>query len=202
MSSVAFASPRALCPVAEAGTAFDDRGCHCRPSPRNFFKIPLRALQKNDFAVHDFANPPVTPMSQCPQRHFGGRRSVDAVSPSAFASHRATGNTEEFQNFRFSACQHFPLRVSPPRVASLLRYAPVAQPGLYICLSLWTCAIARVFHVALRAALRQASQPAPAGMCSREPSAHPPVHPAILCQKSALSTSRAFSWRPSHYSKK
>jgi hypothetical protein len=135
------------------------------------------------------------------------------------------------RNFRFSACQHFPLRASPPRVASLLRYAPVAPPGLHICLSLWTCAIARVFapaHVALRAALRQGwfaflpecltlrathvayranprllgSQPAPAGMCSREPSAHPPVHPAILCQKSALSTSRDFSWRPSHYSKK
>ena len=47
---------------------------------------------------------------------------------------------------------------APLRVASLLRYAPVAHPGLHICLSLWTCAIARVFapaHVALRAALRQ-----------------------------------------------
>jgi hypothetical protein len=192
------------------------------PPPSKFFQNSATRPPKNDFAVHDFANPPVTPMSQCPQRHFGGRRSVDAVSPSAFSSHGATGNTEEFQNFRFSACQHFPLRVSPPRVASLLRYAPVAHPGLHICLSLWTCAIARVFapaHVALRAALRQGwfaflpecltlrathvayranprllgSQPAPAGMCSREPSAHPPVHPAILCQKSALSTSRDFS---------
>jgi len=34
---------------------------------------------------------------------------------------------------------------APLRVASLLRYAPVAPPGLHICLSLWTCAIARVF---------------------------------------------------------
>ena len=64
-----------------------------------------------------------------------------------------------------------PLREIPLCVASLLRYAPVAPPGLHICLSLWTCAIARVFapaHVALRAALRQATQPAPAGMCLRE----------------------------------
>jgi len=49
------------------------------------------------------------------------------------------------------AGQRFPLSASaPPReislcVASLLRYAPVAPPGLHICLSLWTCAIARVF---------------------------------------------------------
>jgi len=59
------------------------------------------------------------------------------------------------------AGQHSPLRASAPLreislcVASLLRYAPVAPPGLHICLSLWTCAIARVFapaHVALRAA--------------------------------------------------
>ena len=43
-----------------------------------------------------------------------------------FSSHRATGNTEEFQNFRVSA---FPLRPPHPRVASLLRYAPVAPLG-------------------------------------------------------------------------
>ena len=107
---------------------------------------PIRRLRSGGTAVKDN------------RLAFGGRRSVDAVSPSAFSSHGATGNTEEFQNFRFSACQHFPLRASPPRVASLLRYAPVAPPGLHICLSLWTCAIARVFapaHVALRAALRQ-----------------------------------------------
>ena len=45
------------------------------------------------------------------------------------------------------------LRYAP--VASLLRYAPVAHPGLHICLTLESCAIARVFapaHVALRAA--------------------------------------------------
>ena len=36
------------------------------------------------------------------------------------------------------------------QLASLLRYAPVAHPGLHICLSLWTCAIARVFSAALR----------------------------------------------------
>jgi hypothetical protein len=161
-------------------------------------------------------------MSQCPQRHFGGRRSVDAVSPSAFASHGATGNTEEFQNFRFSACQHFPLRVSPPRVACLLRYAPVAPP--------WATHLSSPLDMRYRAGVRSRScRPSgclaaglvrippgmshppgyscslprkpplawfparPAGMCSREPSAHPPVHPAILCQKSALSTSRAFS---------
>ena len=35
-------------------------------------------------------------------------------------------------------------------VASVLRCAPVAHPGLHICLSLWTCAIARVFSAALR----------------------------------------------------
>ena len=46
VSSVAFASPRALCPVAEAGTAFDDRGFLPTHPPRNFFKIPLHALQK------------------------------------------------------------------------------------------------------------------------------------------------------------
>ena len=54
--------------------------------------------------------------------HFGGRRSVGAFSSSAFSSHRATGNTEEFQNFRFSACQHFhsaPLRALPPYCATL-----------------------------------------------------------------------------------
>jgi len=37
-----------------------------------------------------------------------------------------------------------------PREGSLLRCAPVAHPGLHICLSLWTCAIARVFYAALR----------------------------------------------------
>jgi hypothetical protein len=49
-------------------------------------------------------------------------------------------------------------------VASLLRYAPVAHPGLHICLSLGICAIARVFapaHLALRAA------------CGRLPSQRP-----------------------------
>jgi hypothetical protein len=35
----------------------------------------FRYASKNDFAVHDFANPPVTR-----KRHFGGRRSVGAVS--------------------------------------------------------------------------------------------------------------------------
>jgi hypothetical protein len=39
----------------------------------------FRYASKNDFAVHDFANPPVTPMSQCPNATFGGRRSVGAV---------------------------------------------------------------------------------------------------------------------------
>ena len=42
-------------------------------------------------------------------------------------------------------------------VASLLRYAPVAHPGLHICLSLGICAIALVFapaQLALRANLR------------------------------------------------
>jgi len=34
--------------------------------------------------------------------------------------------------------------------AGVLRCAPVAHPGLHICLSLWTCAIARVFSAALR----------------------------------------------------
>jgi len=44
-------------------------------------------------------------------------------------------------------------------VDSLLRYAPVAHPGLHICLSLWTCAIARVFAPAQL--IRRISRPAP-----------------------------------------
>ena len=43
-------------------------------------------------------------MSQCPQRHFGGRRSVGAVSPSFLSqSHGEHGGVSEFQIFRVSA---------------------------------------------------------------------------------------------------
>jgi len=42
----------------------------------------FRYASKNDFAVHDFANPPVTP-----QRHFGGRRSVGAARENPSAPH-------------------------------------------------------------------------------------------------------------------
>jgi hypothetical protein len=75
-------------------------------------------------------------IDSCVKTHFGGRRSVGAdsenpprlrESPPHFPSHRATGNTEEFQNFRFSASQHFHsarsasprLRESPPPVTLL-----------------------------------------------------------------------------------
>jgi hypothetical protein len=55
-----------------------------------------------------------------------------------------SGFSSSFAGFvKSSRLPHF-------RFASLLRYAPVAHPGLHICLSLWTCAIARVFSAALR----------------------------------------------------
>jgi hypothetical protein len=59
-----------------------------------------------------------------PETHhnFGGRRSVGAFSTSAFSSHRATGNTEEFQHFRVSA---FPLRL--PSVPLCLRERPTPR---------------------------------------------------------------------------
>jgi hypothetical protein len=44
----------------------------------------FRYASKNDFAVHDFANPPVTP-----QRHFGGRRSVGAARENPSTRHAA-----------------------------------------------------------------------------------------------------------------
>jgi hypothetical protein len=128
--------------------------------------------------------------------HMSSPSSEGAV-PSApsrlphFSSHRATGNTEAFQNFSVSGFSATP--VSARCLLTALRSG--CPPGLHICLSLWTCAIARVFapsHVVLRAAWRQGwfaflpkcltlrathvayranprllgSQPAPAGMCS------------------------------------
>ena len=186
-----------------------------RPPPSKFFQNSATRPPKNDFAL-----PPVMPQRRCPHATFGGRRSVDAVSPSAFASHRATGNTEEFQIFRL------PLRALPAYCATLrlppwvthlsfpldMRYragvrSRSCRPSGCLAAGLvripsgmshpsgYSCSLPRKPPLAWFPAR-------PAGMCSREPSAHPPVHPAILCQKSALSTSRAFSWRPSHYSKK
>jgi hypothetical protein len=127
-----------------------------------------------------------------PETHhnIGGRSSIGAFSPSAFClsqSHGEHGGVSEFPRVSISAT------TSPSARCLLTALRSGCPPGLHICLSLWTCAIARVFapaHVALRAALRQATQPAPAGMCSREPSApRPPVHPVIL-SKNPYSDSR------------
>jgi hypothetical protein len=57
----------------------------------------FRYASKNDFAVHDFANPPVTPMRRCPHATFGGRRSVGAVLPSFLSqSHGEHGVFSDF----------------------------------------------------------------------------------------------------------
>ena len=71
-------------------------------------------------------------------------------------------------------------------VDSLLRYAPVAHPGLHICLSLWTCAIARVFASAQL--IRRISRPAPpselpCGSLSR-PSPKVSIHPSGCLRQS------------------
>jgi hypothetical protein len=79
-----------------------------------------------------------------PETHhnFGGRRSVGAFSPSAFSLSQSHGEHRGVSEF--------------PRI-SISAQTPL-------------CAFVRASfapaHVALRAALRQATQPAPAGVCS------------------------------------
>ena len=140
-------------------------------------------------AAAPIANPHQRQSRPCPRmtRIHANKTMADKL---LYSSLFATIRIIRGQNFRFTS-------LAPAHVA--LRAA--LRQGWFAFLP--ECLTLRATHVAYRANPRLlGSQPAPAGMCSREPSAHPPVHPAILCQKSALSTTRAFSWRPSHYSKK
>jgi hypothetical protein len=113
-----------------------------------------------------------------PETHhnFGGRRSVGVFSPFAFflsQSHGEHGGVSEFQIFRVSAFS----ATTSPSARCLLRSRSCRPSG---CLA-------------------AATQPAPAGMCSREPSApRPPVHPVILSKNpySDLRWSANFPLRP------